>query len=84
METPAQIMLAGAGIATGITAALAAWFWTRLRRVENSINTLLTPVRAMPIDFERPSPDLEMQLETVVSPPRAEETDELPYSVRSY
>jgi hypothetical protein len=84
MESPVQIMLAGAGIATGITAALAAWFWTRLRRLEHSINTLLTPVRAMPIDFERPSPDLEVQLEGVVVPHRAEEAEELPYSVRSY
>ncbi len=77
-------MLAGAGIATGITTALSLWFWIRLRRLEHSINTLLTPVRAMPIDFERPSPDLEVQLEGVVVPPRAEEDDDrLPYFVRN-
>ncbi len=79
-------MLAGAGIATGITTALSLWFWTRLRRLEHSVNTLLTPVRAMPIDFERPSSELEGELEGVVVPPSVEEEedDRLPYSVRSY
>ncbi len=70
MESPTQVMLAGAGIATGITAALAVWFWARLRRIEHSVATLLTPVRAIPLSFAEPSRDLEAQLEMIPSQPR--------------
>jgi hypothetical protein len=78
-------MLAGAGIATGITAALAVWFWSRLRRVEHSVATLVTPVRAIPLGFEKPSRDLEAQLEMVTHTPSMRQEDDVisPYFVRS-
>lgn len=74
MESPVQVMLAGAGIATGITAGLAVWFWSRLRRVEHSVATLLTPVHALPLSFEKPSRDLEAQLEIMPTPARDKDT----------
>ena len=85
MESPVQVMLAGAGIATGITAGLAVWFWSRLRRLEHSIATLVTPVRAIPLGFEKPSRDLEAQLEMVAHVPRTLKEDDMisPYFVRS-
>ena len=78
-------MLAGAGIATGITAALSVWFWSRLRRVEHSVATLVTPVRAIPLNFEKPSRDLEAQLEMVTHVPRTVKEDDIisPYFVRN-
>jgi hypothetical protein len=80
-------MLAGAGIATGITAALAVWFWSRLRRVELSVATLVTPIHALgpaagaPIEltFTRPSRDLEAQM---VAP--SQEDMISPHFVRSF
>jgi hypothetical protein len=84
MESPVQVMLAGAGIATGITAGLAVWFWSRLRRIEHSVATLVTPVKGFgsaPITFEKPSRDLESQLEMVASS-RSEDDVISPYFVR--
>jgi hypothetical protein len=78
-----QVMLAGAGIATGITAALAVWFWARLRRVEHSVATLVTPVRAIPLGFEKPSRDLEAQLEMVAHVPSKDDDIISPYFVRN-
>ncbi len=78
-------MLAGAGIATGITSMLAVWFWIRLRRIEHTVATVLTPVRALPLGFEKPSRDLEAQLEMVVHTPSIRNEDDVisPYFVRS-
>ncbi len=85
MESPVQVMLAGAGIATGITSMLAVWFWSRLRRIERGLDALVTPVRAVPLGFEKPSRDLEAQLEMVTHTPSMRQEDDVisPYFVRS-